>query len=107
MAQLGVLSEGELAPYLAGRYAMVGADVPGFNDFADSPVHRITPGIYMHAMALAVLAGCETMPKGMPSLPFLIQAAPVSPTAALPQPVARAWPDAVQDVLNQRARQCP
>ena len=52
MAQLGVLSEGELAPYLAGRYVLVGANVPGFNDFADSPVHRITPGIYMHAMAL-------------------------------------------------------
>ena len=52
MAQLGVLSEGELAPHLAGRYVLVGANVPGFNDFADSPVHRITPGIYMHAMAL-------------------------------------------------------
>ena len=52
MAQLGVLSEVELAPYLAGRYVLVGANVPGFNDFADSPVHRITPGIYMHAMAL-------------------------------------------------------
>ena len=52
MAQLSVLSEGELAPYLAGRYVLVGANVPGFNDFADSPVHRITPGIYMHAMAL-------------------------------------------------------
>ena len=52
MAQLQVLSEGELAPFLAGRYVLVGANVPGFNDFADSPVHRITPGIYMHAMAL-------------------------------------------------------
>ena len=52
MAQLEVLEEGELAPYLAGRYVLVGAHVPGFNDFADSPVHRITPGIYMHAMAL-------------------------------------------------------
>ena len=52
MAQLATLSEGELAPYLAGRYVLVGAHVPGFNDFADSPVHRVTPGIYMHAMAL-------------------------------------------------------
>ena len=52
MAQLGVLTEGELAPYLAGRYVLVGANIPGFNDFADSPVHRLTPGIYMHAMAL-------------------------------------------------------
>ena len=56
------------------------------------------------ALSLVVLAGCETMPKGMPSLPFLTQAAPVSPAAALPPPVARAWPDAAQDVLNQRAR---
>ena len=52
MAQLATLSEAELAPYLAGRYVLVGANVPGFNDFADSPVHRVTPGIYMHAMAL-------------------------------------------------------
>ncbi len=52
MAQLATLSEPELAPYLAGRYVLVGANVPGFNDFADSPVHRVTPGIYMHAMAL-------------------------------------------------------
>lgn len=52
MAQLGTLSEGELAPYLAGRYVLVGANIPGFNDLADSPVHRLTPGIFMHAMAL-------------------------------------------------------
>ena len=56
------------------------------------------------ALALMLLAGCETMPKGMPSLPFLKQAAAVSPTAALPAPVARAWPDSAQDVINQRAR---
>lgn len=56
------------------------------------------------ALAMLLLAGCETMPKGMPSLPFLTQAAPVSPAAALPPPVARAWPDVAQDVLNQRAR---
>lgn len=52
MAQLGVMSEGELAPYLGGRYIMVGAHVPGYNDFADSPVQGIVPGVYMHAMAL-------------------------------------------------------
>ena len=52
MAQLGQLPEDELAPYLAGRYVMVGAQVPGYNDFADSPVHGIVPGIHMHAMAL-------------------------------------------------------
>lgn len=52
MAQLGEMPEAELAPYLAGRYVMVGAHVPGYNDFADSPVHGIIPGIHMHAMAL-------------------------------------------------------
>lgn len=52
MAQLGVLSEAELAPSLAGKYVFVGAQVPGYNDFANSPVHGLTPGIYMHAMAL-------------------------------------------------------
>lgn len=52
MAQLGEMPEADLAPYLAGRYVMVGAHVPGYNDFADSPVHSIIPGIHMHAMAL-------------------------------------------------------
>ena len=52
------------------------------------------------ALALTVLAGCETMPRGMPSLPFLAQSAPVSPIAALAPPAAREWPDAAQDVLN-------
>ncbi|WP_194723853.1 CHASE2 domain-containing protein [Noviherbaspirillum malthae] len=52
MAQLGELSEKELAPYLAHRYVMVGANIPGYNDFVDSPVHRLLPGVYLHAMAL-------------------------------------------------------
>lgn len=52
MAQLGFLTEAELAPYLTNKYVFVGAKVPGYNDFADSPVHGLTPGIYMHAMAL-------------------------------------------------------
>ncbi|MDW5441172.1 CHASE2 domain-containing protein [Polaromonas sp. SM01] len=52
MAQLGELPEDKLAPYLAGRYVLVGANVPGYNDFAESPVHGKLPGVYMHAMAL-------------------------------------------------------
>jgi Zn-dependent protease with chaperone function len=56
------------------------------------------------ALALTLLAGCETMPKGMPSLPTLSRSTTVSPSAELPPPVVRAWPDAAQDVLNQRAR---
>lgn len=72
------------------------------NNFPARPWCRLQAGAF--AMVLGMLAGCETLPKSMPSLPFLSQAAPVSPTAALPPPVARAWPDAGQDVLNQRAR---
>lgn len=52
MAQLGFLTEAELAPYLTDKYVFVGAQVPGYNDFADSPVHGLIPGVYMHAMAL-------------------------------------------------------
>lgn len=52
MAQLGELAEEDLAPLLKDRYVMVGANVPGYNDFANSPVHGILPGIHMHAMAL-------------------------------------------------------
>ena len=29
------ITEAELPPYLAGRYVLVGANVPGLNDFAD------------------------------------------------------------------------
>lgn len=52
MGQLSNFSESELAPHIGGRYVIIGANVPGYNDFADSPVHRLTPGVYMHAMAL-------------------------------------------------------
>lgn len=52
MAQLGELPEEALAPFLAGRYVLVGANVPGYNDFANSPVHGLLPGVHLHAMAL-------------------------------------------------------
>lgn len=52
MAQLGELSQEELSPYLAGRYVLVGANVPGYNDYANSPIHRLIPGVHLHAMAL-------------------------------------------------------
>lgn len=79
MAQLGVLSEAEVAPYLAGRYVFVGANVPGFNDFADSPVHRVTPGVYMHAMALDNLLTYQGNYK-------------LSEEWSLPPPWALLWP---------------
>lgn len=52
MAQLGELPEQTLAPFLAGRYVLVGANVPAYNDFANSPIHGLIPGVYLHAMAL-------------------------------------------------------
>lgn len=56
------------------------------------------------AVGLTLLAGCETLPKSLASLPFIGKTEPVSPAAALPPPSERTWPDAAQDVLNQRAR---
>lgn len=52
MAQLNELPEEALAPYLAGRYVLVGANVPAYNDFANSPIHGLIPGVHLHAMAL-------------------------------------------------------
>jgi hypothetical protein len=52
MAQLNELPEQALASYLAGRYVLVGAQVPAYNDFANSPIHGLIPGVHLHAMAL-------------------------------------------------------
>lgn len=52
MAQLGELPEQTLAPFLKDRYVLVGANVPAYNDFANSPIHGLIPGVYLHAMAL-------------------------------------------------------
>jgi len=55
---------------------------------------------------LGLLAGCTTVPGGMPALPFAGSgpAAPPNPLGPLEPPQPRIWPDAAQDVLNQRAR---
>lgn len=52
MDQVNQLSDTEIAPYLKDRFVLVGAQVPGQNDFATSPVQGLVPGIHMHAMAL-------------------------------------------------------
>ena len=52
MAQVGELPEQALAPFLKDRYVLVGANVPGYNDFANSPIHGLIPGVHLHAMAL-------------------------------------------------------
>lgn len=57
-------------------------------------------------VALGLLSGCETMPKTIAELPFMGKNSdPIpSPAGDLAPPIARTWPDAGQDVLNQRAR---
>lgn len=57
MEQLGALEEARLAAAVAGRYVMIGANIPGHNDFARSPVHGLVPGVHYHAMALDNLLG--------------------------------------------------
>lgn len=52
MEQVGAMPEAQLAAMLKGRYVMVGANIPGHNDFARSPVHGLVPGVHYHAMAL-------------------------------------------------------
>jgi len=56
---------------------------------------------------VGLLAGCETMPQSIASLPVISSirsSGPANPLAELPPPVARTWPDVRQDVINQRAR---
>lgn len=57
-------------------------------------------------MSLGLLAACESLPKNISDLPFIgkVGGAVQNPASPLAPPVARAWPDPVQDVLNQRAR---
>lgn len=52
MAQVSSLSDHELAENIGGRFLIVGAAIPGYNDLVDSPIHGLIPGPYLHAMAL-------------------------------------------------------
>lgn len=57
-------------------------------------------------LCVSALTACQTMPQTLAGIPVVgeIVAPPLAPTADLPPPAARTWPDAAQDVLNQRAR---
>ena len=59
MAMAGEMSEHDLAAQVKDRYVMVGARIPGYNDFVTSPVHDLLPGVYYHAMALDNLLSYE------------------------------------------------
>lgn len=52
MADLNTLNDAALTRHLRDRFVLIGAAVPGYNDFVRSPIHGLIPGIYMHAMAL-------------------------------------------------------
>lgn len=51
-AQVAEMEEAALSEFVGGKFVFVGAQVPGYNDFAHSPVHGLLPGVHMHAMAL-------------------------------------------------------
>lgn len=52
MSQLGQMTQEQLNYDLRDKFVFVGAHVPGYNDFANSPVHGLLPGVHAHAMAL-------------------------------------------------------
>jgi Zn-dependent protease with chaperone function len=58
------------------------------------------------AFGLLSMSGCESIPKSLPDLPLIGKnaSAQPNPLGDLAPPVARFWPNAAQDVLNQRAR---
>lgn len=85
MDQLNGLSDEQHQHYMKDRFLMVGAQVPGFNDFALSPVHGLVPGIQMHAMALDNLLVYQRNYK-------------LNEEWAIP-PVRSLWPPAILSVL--------
>ncbi|WP_194723855.1 M48 family metallopeptidase [Noviherbaspirillum malthae] len=61
----------------------------------------------MLAVSLGMLSGCVTTVKRLADLPAkgtVSSTEETSPVGALSPPTERAWPNATQDVLNQRAR---
>lgn len=52
MGQLDHMTQEQLNYDLKDKFVLVGAHVPGYNDFANSPVHGLLPGVHAHAMAL-------------------------------------------------------
>lgn len=65
---------------------------------------RVTKSTAAILLALAALSGCQHMPQSLSDLPIGVGPRNIALTAELPAPAARTWPDAEQDVLNQRAR---
>lgn len=51
-AQVAEMEEAALGEFVGDKFVFIGAQVPGYNDHANSPVHGLIPGVYLHAMAL-------------------------------------------------------
>ena len=51
-AQVAEMEEAALTKFVADKFVFIGAQVPGYNDYVNSPVHGLLPGVYLHAMAL-------------------------------------------------------
>lgn len=58
------------------------------------------------SLCVGALTACQSVPQTLAGIPLVgeIVAPPLAPTADLPPPAERIWPDSAQDVLNQRAR---
>lgn len=52
MTQILQMDEDTLSEHLGNKVIVLGAQIPGYNDFATSPVHGLIPGPFMHAMAI-------------------------------------------------------
>lgn len=52
MQHVSAMDSDTLAPFVQDKYLLIGAQVASYNDFIDSPINNLMPGIYLHAMAL-------------------------------------------------------
>ncbi len=70
------------------------------------PMYRYLAGVLFFLVIGTGLSACKTMPEAMNSVPFLasLTQSELRPLDPLPAPSQRVWPNAQQDVINQRAR---
>lgn len=50
--QIEEMSDEQLVANIKDKYLIIGADLTGYNDLIQSPVHGLITGVYLHAMAL-------------------------------------------------------
>lgn len=73
---------------------------------AEHLAHRRLAGALCLLLVGAGLSACKTMPEAINKVPFMasLTQKELGPLDPLPAPTQRAWPNAQQDVINQRAR---